>query len=137
MPTQTYHIGRDGTIYPPLHSNWSHLRYGTADPDSPNFNALAAWHVDLEKGMIEVRIPWICLFVIDPPNRAIMADLLPGGRSLGTVTAQTPGIGIIAFTYDPKQPQKAPQSLPEAHHDVILRSNTSTLSVKRPSSSSL
>ena len=70
--------------------------------------------------MIEVRIPWICLFVIDPPNRAIMADLLPGGRSLGTVTAQTPGIGIIAFTYDPKQPQKAPQSLPEAHHDVIL-----------------
>lgn len=47
--------------------------YGNANPDSKDFNSLADYFV---KGdVIEIRIPWQLLNVMDPSTKMIMDDL--------------------------------------------------------------
>jgi tetratricopeptide (TPR) repeat protein len=121
LPTQTYHIGRDGTIFPALYSNWSPLQYGSADNLSPEFNSHAAWHVDEKKGMIEIRIPWLSMFVIDPPTHSVLADLLPGGHDFGSPIIETPGIGILAITRSTSKDKNVFQTLPRAKRGILKK----------------
>lgn len=100
IPTQPYHIGRDGTIYQEMYTNMSELRYGTADYTKSDFNHLAAWHYDKENGMIEIRIPWMLLFVTDPPRREVLLKLVPGWDPFRSLSIRTPGIGIVAVSID-------------------------------------
>lgn len=119
LPTQPYHFGRDGTIYPAMQSNLSTLRYGNADPTSKEFNNLAAWHVDSQSGMIEIRIPWMSLMVIDPPSQAVLSDLVPRGKDLGSPTKRTPGIGMVALRIDNANQKHSLQTLPKARDGNI------------------
>ncbi|NGX54561.1 MAG: Beta-barrel assembly-enhancing protease [Chlamydiae bacterium] len=118
FPTKSYHLGRDGTIYPPSFANASTLNYGTADPSSVEFSNLSAWHVDTTKGMIEMRIPWLLMFVTDPPNRAVMFDIPWEYPRESAITQETPGIGVVAFSVK-KEEQTTFQSLPEAKEGII------------------
>ncbi|WDC85244.1 hypothetical protein PL321_07260 [Caloramator sp. mosi_1] len=59
LPIQKYETGK--------------LMYGNANPDSKDFNSLADYFV---KGdIIEIRIPWQLLNVMDPSTKMIMDDL--------------------------------------------------------------
>lgn len=59
LPIQKYETGK--------------LMYGNANPDSKDFNSLADYFV---KGdVIEIRIPWQLLNVMDPSTKMIMDDL--------------------------------------------------------------
>ena len=45
------------------------MRRGTSDPESPDFDTLADWHVDGD--VLEVRIPWMLLGYTDPSSRQV------------------------------------------------------------------
>ena len=119
--TQNYHIGTDGTIYPARQSVFSDLRYGTADPLSEDFNSLAAWHVDLKIGMIELRIPWMLLYFADPSRRNVLMGFVSEGEDdFGAITEQTPGIGVVAIHVDPDYQIT---TLPQHQNQVIESDN--------------
>lgn len=88
--------GRDGSIFPPIFVSRSELPKGTADPESPGFSSLAAWHVDQTGSMIEVRIPWGLLYVVDPSTH-----LFYGGTDgqAEPVFTKGGGIGIAALHF--------------------------------------
>ncbi len=86
-------FGRDGTVFPPINVNRSRLRFGTADPASPRFSSLSAWNHDKQSGMIEIRIPWGLMYVVDPSSRSAMTGTDKSGKA---VWAETPGIMISA-----------------------------------------
>ena len=63
--------GRDQHFFPPLFTDRGILRQGTADPSDREYSSLASWHVDTEHNMIEVRIPWGLLYVMDPSSKLV------------------------------------------------------------------
>jgi len=85
---------RDGREFSPILYNRSILPYGTADPDHPDFDSHAAWHFDREARMVEVRIPWGLLLVMDPTDRRVFGGTDGERRPLPTVTR---GLAAAAF----------------------------------------
>ncbi|MDQ1910171.1 hypothetical protein RAC89_06620 [Paenibacillus sp. GD4] len=101
LPLETYETG--------------FLRYGNANPKSPDFDSMTdvAYH---ENGhVVEVRIPWQLLNVKDPSHRQIMGDLWEKGlqgseqvdhlkmavlsyRPLSQGSSDTPGSPDIAYS---------------------------------------
>jgi tetratricopeptide (TPR) repeat protein len=63
--------GRDGSFFPPLFTNRSTLNYGTTDPSDPDHLSIAAWHASAGEKMIEMRIPWGLLYIMDPSSRLV------------------------------------------------------------------
>lgn len=55
------------------------LRHGVADPTADNYDSLTDFHVNVEKGMIELRLPWLLLNIKDPSLKEVMGDLWNGG----------------------------------------------------------
>ena len=51
------------------------LRKGISDPDVPEYDSLSDYYIDHEKGILEVRIPWLLLGFTDPSTREIMGDV--------------------------------------------------------------
>jgi tetratricopeptide (TPR) repeat protein len=93
-------FGRNGRYYPPERYDRGILRYGTLDPSSPDYDALAEWHANVETNTIDLRIPWALLNVTDPSKLRIFAGL----EKDGTVrTTRTPGFVLAAFSYRPQQ----------------------------------
>lgn len=125
--TQSERIGGDGTIYPQLHPNWSELQYGTADPESRLFNNKAAWHIDLDAGMIEIRIPWM-LLMITPSNRTAIFALNPDENGEEEVSYEDiDGIRIVAIAVDKNGDF---QSLPKEENMMIETARTPMYSWK-------
>lgn len=60
------------------------LRFGNANPASPDYDSLADYFVNKETGIMEVRIPWLLLNVKDPSQREVMADLYKKGLKAST-----------------------------------------------------
>jgi len=85
---------RDGRIFPALDYNRSPLPYGTADRARPDFSSHALWHADADRGMIELRIPWGLLFVMDPSDLQVL-----GGTDSKWVPLARPtkGISVAVF----------------------------------------
>lgn len=93
---------RDGTEFPPLDYDSSPLPYGTADPSSPDFMSRSLWHADAANNMIELRIPWGMLLMMDPSLRSAFAGTDPKRCTsfIGTwypLSKTTPGISVAAF----------------------------------------
>jgi len=44
------------------------LRAGTADRSSAQFTSQAAWNINKAGTMIEIRIPWGLLYIVDPSS---------------------------------------------------------------------
>lgn len=121
LPISDYKISRDGTITQATKANFSELRYGTADPKNPAFDNRAAWHMDIQKGMIEIRIPWQLLF-ITPPNRSTMIDItqISEGVEQAIRTEEIPGIKIAAISLSE-----------DGHYETLPKSKKGIISSKK------
>ena len=69
-------VGRDGTIYPAIGYNRNRLLYARQSE-----NTLTDWYADAATGVVEVRIPWGMLQLVDPSTRSV----LYGNPSTGKV----------------------------------------------------
>ncbi|MEP6550766.1 MAG: hypothetical protein ABJB95_06260, partial [Gemmatimonadales bacterium] len=97
-------IGRDGRIYPAKSYNRNHLLFARETT-----NSLADWYADTTTGVIEVRLPWGMLQLVDPSTRSV----LTGINTAGNVTsAKTDGFRFVAESYDPSKPAAGGDALP-------------------------
>lgn len=63
-------------VYMPFESyETGALREGTTNPKAPNFDSLADFYVDRQRGVLELRLPWLLLSVADPSQKEVMGDL--------------------------------------------------------------
>lgn len=51
------------------------LRQGISDPSSSLYDSLSDYYINYEKGIIEVRIPWLLLGFTDPSTKEIIGDV--------------------------------------------------------------
>jgi hypothetical protein len=106
-------IGRDGTRYPAITIDRGSLRYGSLDPEAPEFNTRSDVAVGIASGTIELRLPWALLNVTDPSSRRVLHQERAHEPPLDTVA--TDGFRIYVFAVDPSRPKRAPLSrLPAA-----------------------
>ncbi len=66
VETNQPRFARDGRYFQPLDYNRSALPFGSGDRASQRFSSHALWYADPEKGLIELRIPWGLLLMMDP-----------------------------------------------------------------------
>jgi hypothetical protein len=86
--------GRDGTFFPPRFANRSSLRYCNVDTSDRAHSSLSAWHVSGEQRMIEMRIPWGLLYVMDPSSRLVFDNT---DRKGTPCSRETKGISVAAL----------------------------------------
>ena len=97
-------IGPDGKIYPAISYNRNRLLHSRESD-----NSLADWFADPASGVIEVRIPWGMLQVVDPSMRSV----LTGNTVDGYVSrSATEGFRFVVESYDPSKPGVAGDVLP-------------------------
>ena len=99
-------IGRDGQLYPAKSYNRNRLLYARQQE-----NSLADWFASVSTGVIEVRIPWGMLQVLDPSSHSVLAGI--AGTSEGIATA-TDGFRFVVESYDPANPASGGDRLPVA-----------------------
>jgi tetratricopeptide (TPR) repeat protein len=97
-------IGRDGTIYPALSYNRNQLLYARESD-----NSLADWFADATTGVIEVRLPWGMLQLLDPSTRSVLSGNTAAGKVSG---ATTDGFRFVVESYDPSNPRVGGDNLP-------------------------
>lgn len=85
------------------------LRYGNADPGSPQYDSLTDVAVDAESGIVELRIPWQLLQIKDPGTHEATGDIRRDG--LGA-SVRTPGFRAAVVTYKPEQDTSKQQLAP-------------------------
>ncbi|MDF2724587.1 MAG: hypothetical protein K0Q59_4262, partial [Paenibacillus sp.] len=83
------------------------LKFGNANPQSPDYDSLA--DVAVGKNVVELRIPWLMLNVKDPSARTVMGDLWKTGLG-GAV--RTDGFAISALTFKPGQQARIADAFP-------------------------
>ena len=98
--TNRRRVGRDGAIYPAIVYSRSPLRFGTMDPDSPEFDDLVEWNTNTEEGFIELRIGWNLLNVTDPSTRQVLDDPVPPKGGAGHRT--TDGFRFYLASWHPE-----------------------------------
>ncbi len=91
-------IGRDGTVYPAQRISRNALRHSTQQATS-----LADWFADTTSGIIEVRLPWGMLHVMDPSSRTVLFGQSGAKLPLGVTTD---GFRFVVESYDPSAPQE-------------------------------
>lgn len=97
-------IGRNGQIYPAISYNRNRLLYSAQSESS-----LTDWFADTASGVIEVRLPWGMLQVVDPSTRSVVFGNTASGRAIG---ATTDGFRFVVESYDPAKPQAGADHLP-------------------------
>jgi len=97
-------IAPDGKIYPAISYNRNRLLYSRESD-----NSLADWFADPASAVIEVRIPWGMLQVVDPSMRRVLTGNTPDGF---ISSAATDGFRFVVESYDPSKPGSAGDALP-------------------------
>lgn len=97
-------IGRNGQIYPAISYNRNRLLYAPQSRSS-----LTDWFADPASGVIEVRLPWGMLQVVDPSTRSVLVGNDAAGVAIG---APTDGFRFVVESYDPAKPQAGADHLP-------------------------
>jgi hypothetical protein len=97
-------IGRDGKIYPAISYNRNRLLHARESD-----NSLADWFANPASGVIEVRIPWGMLQVVDPSTRSVLFSNTKDGYVSG---ATTDGFRFVVESYDPSKPRSGGDTLP-------------------------
>jgi hypothetical protein len=87
-------VGRDGTIYPAVVSPRNQLRFARQTDHS-----LADWYADPVTKVIEIRLGWGMLQVMDPSSHWVLHGTGPDGRSPAGV--KTDGFRLVVQSYDP------------------------------------
>lgn len=113
---------RDGRVFPPLNYSRSPLPYGTADRARVGFSSHAVWHLDSQKGMIELRIPWGLLLVTDPSRLQAFGGTDVKWRPL---SVPTEGISVAVFAIqepgsEDQGPKTVSSSLPPIHEGKLV-----------------
>lgn len=97
-------VGRDGTVYPRQTYQRNRLLYARQDSTT-----LADWFADARTGVIEVRLAWGMLQVLDPSSRFVLRGTQSDGRSPAGV--ETDGFRFAVASYDPNAPQRSGTTL--------------------------
>ncbi len=105
-------FARDGRFFPPLRYDRGTLRYGSLDPQAPDYDPLAEWHANLRTNSIDLRIPWNLLNVTDPSSFKVLA----GTEKDGTVqVTDTSGFMIAVFSYCPLEAYRIRPIMEQGH----------------------
>jgi hypothetical protein len=72
-------------------------------------NSLTDWYADASSGVIEVRLPWGMLQVVDPSARSVLFGNTAVGEAIGAVTD---GFRFVVESYDPAKPRAGGDRLP-------------------------
>ncbi|HZE07731.1 MAG TPA: tetratricopeptide repeat protein [Gemmatimonadaceae bacterium] len=99
-------IGRDGHIYPAVSYDRNRLLYARQSETS-----LADWFANQATGVIEVRLPWGMLQVLDPSARSVLSRINAMSEGVGV---PTDGFRFIVESYDPAKPGSGGDKLPRA-----------------------
>jgi hypothetical protein len=97
-------IGRDGHIYPAMSYDRNRLLYGRQSESS-----LADWYANPSTGVIELRIPWGMLQVLDPSTRSVLSHISAKSQGIGV---PTDGFRFVVESYDPSKPANGGDKLP-------------------------
>ncbi len=97
-------ISRDGRIFPAISYNRNRLIFARESE-----NSLADWYADARSGVIEVRLPWGMLQVVDPSARSVLFGNTPGGHVTGV---PTDGFRFVVESYAPSTPNSGGDALP-------------------------
>jgi tetratricopeptide (TPR) repeat protein len=104
--TNRRRIGRDGRIFAPIGYNRNRLLYARqAD------NSLADWFADTTSGVIEIRLPWAMLQLVDPSARSVLFGNLATRDFAGAITD---GFRFVVESYDPSRPRSGGDKIPRA-----------------------
>ena len=102
--TNRRRIGRDGTTYAAQGVDRSRLLFARQSETS-----LADWYADSLTGIIEIRIPWGMLNVVDPSSHLVLR-----GANSGEVGATaTDGFRFLIESYDPSRPTHSGDRMPK------------------------
>ncbi len=96
-------IGPDGRIYPSISYNRNRLLHARESD-----NSLSDWFANPASGVIEMRIPWGMLQVVDPSARSVLIRNTRDGHVAG---APTDGFRFVVESYDPSS-SRAGDKLP-------------------------
>jgi hypothetical protein len=105
--TNRRRISRDGRIFPAIGYNRNRLLYSRQSE-----NSLADWFTDTTHGVIEVRLPWGMLQVLDPSSRSVLFGWDAAGQK--GVGAVTDGFRFVVESYDPSSPRSGGDQLPRS-----------------------
>ncbi len=105
VETNRKRYGRDGTAYSGQRYSRSLLRYGSGNPNAPDYDSLAEWFADVKHNAIIVRIPWGKLYVTDPSNHAVFNGI---DGQLKVHTATSPGVELSVFALERKDQPNSP-----------------------------
>lgn len=103
--TNRRRIGRDGRIYDPIGYNRNRLLYSRQSD-----NSLADWFANEDRGIIEIRLPWAMLQLVDPSARSVLFGN-PVTKKVDGAT--TDGFRFIVQSYNPLQPAASGETLPQ------------------------
>ncbi|MGQ0538443.1 MAG: tetratricopeptide repeat protein [Gemmatimonadaceae bacterium] len=97
-------IGRDGVVYGAFSYERGLLRHARQSETS-----LADWYADSAAGVIEIRLGWGMLNVLDPSSRRVLF----GNRATGDVDGvRTDGFRFEVRSFDPRDPTAPGDRLP-------------------------
>ena len=91
--TNRRRISRAGKIFPPIGYNRNRLLYARQSD-----NSLADWFADTAHGVIEVRLPWGMLQVVDPSSKSVLFGNTVTHKVAATTTD---GFRFVVESYDP------------------------------------
>lgn len=100
VETNRARVGRDGTEYP----RKTYMRNALAFAKQTE-TTLADWYADPTTGVIEVRLGWGMLHVLDPSSRFVLSGTEVDGRSPAGI--KTDGFRVVVASYDPAKPDKS------------------------------
>lgn len=98
-------IGRDGVVYPLYQYDRNLLRYARQTETT-----LADWYADTLSGVIEVRLAWGMLQVLDPSGRSVLYGDAESGEIAGEVTD---GFRFVVESFDPSNATRGGERLPQ------------------------
>lgn len=104
--TNRRRYGRDGTKFPAIGADRNALLFAHQDSTT-----LADWYADAASGVIEVRIPWGMLHVLDPSSRTVLFGSTSARDPVGV---PTDGFRFVVQSYDPRSPGAGGDRLPRA-----------------------
>jgi hypothetical protein len=99
-------ISRDGRIYPAVSYNRNRLLYARQQD-----NSLTDWFANEATGVIEVRIPWGMLQVLDPSSHSVLNGIAATSEA---IPARTDGFRFIVESYDPSKAGSHGEHFPQS-----------------------
>lgn len=88
------HLPEDNKDIPLRKKETGNLIYGNGNPEDDDYNSLADFYIN--ENVIEIRIPWQLLNVMDPSSKCVMDDFYKVG---GIQPLEIQGINIGTYIY--------------------------------------